>query len=195
MARGNAKARATLSRPAAQYTPWALHQWTERDLRREYTRLRDIAVKRLKRIGKEPGMQDAELDYWAGKVPKLSRMVDRLEIEDALSELSIFIANPEISTVGGIKERRRKQAAAWKKYTGSDRAPDVMTLREWWGYVQSEGLASVYASTEVVQYYHSTRGRRSKLTKDQFLQWLDRRSYWQERTAAGPESGSGGDTF
>ena len=60
MARGNARAHAALKRPASQYTPYALHEWAERDLRKEYTRLRDIDVKRLKRIGQDQEQRQTE---------------------------------------------------------------------------------------------------------------------------------------
>lgn len=194
MARGNARARASLKYNPSQYTPWALHGWSERELRREYTRLRDIAVKRLKRIKKEPSIRDEpDIAYWSKKVPKLSDMIDRMEIEDALSELAIFVSNPEISTVGEIRERREKQKKAWNALTGGTEPPDIMNLGEWWDYIKSAGIAELYPSDEVVTYYHAVRGRRSRLTEDQFRQWMESRAYWSDMAAAGPEPDSGSD--
>lgn len=195
MASGAAKARAKLKYAPEQYTPWSLHQWPERQLRQEYTRLRDIAVKRLKRIRGEPGLSDADTDYWASQTPKLSTLVSRLEIEDALANLSVFITNPEISTVGGIRERREKQKKAWNDLTGGTEPPDIMTLGEWWAYVKSVGLADMYPSDEIIAYYYEVRGVRSRLTGDQFRRWLDRRAYWSDMAASGPEPDSGSDTF
>ena len=197
MARGNARARATLKKHPSQYTPYALHGWDEKELRREYTRLRDIAVKRLKRIQKEPSVRDEpDISYWDGKVPKLSEMVDRLEIEDALAELSIFVANPEISTVGGIRERREKQREAWQKAAGSAaEPPSTMTLRDWLQYCRSAGIAEIYPSEEIVAYYHDVRGSRSRLTEDQFRQWMESRAYWADQAKAGPEPDSGSDSL
>lgn len=196
MARGNARARAALKKPASQYTPYALHGWDEKELRREYTRLRDIAVKRLKRIQKDPSVRDEpDISYWARKVPKLSEMVDRLEIEDALAELAIFVANPEISTVGGIKERREKQKKGFRAATGGTVSAGPATLRDWFGYLQSQGLLSIYPSGEVVEYYYNVGGDRSRLNADAFRRWLDNRDYWAGRTAEGPDPDSGSDTF
>ena len=50
VARGNAKARAALKYKPELYTPFALESWPDKDLRKEYSRLRDIAQKRIKRM-------------------------------------------------------------------------------------------------------------------------------------------------
>ena len=197
MASGNARARATLRYHPSQYTPWALHTWGEKQLRQEYTRLRDIAVKRTKRIKKEPGIRDEpDIKYWEKKMPKLSEMVDRLEIEDALADLAIFITNPEISTVGGIKSRREKQRRAWKEAVGDDEEPpDAMTLREWWQYIKSRGISDLYPSDEIVAYYYSVKGKRSRLTEEGFRQWMESKAYWADQSNAGPEPDSGSDSL
>lgn len=50
MAVGAAKARATLKYSSELYTPYALESWPDNQMRKEYTRLRDIAQKRIKRV-------------------------------------------------------------------------------------------------------------------------------------------------
>lgn len=195
MATGAAKARAKLKYAPEQYTPWSLHQWPERRLRQEYTRLRDIAVKRLKRIRREPGLSDADTDYWESQTPKLSSLVSRLELEDALANLSIFIANPEISTVGGIRERIKKEKSFYEHLTGSQYQANVMTRREWFSYMESEGLLGLYASEDIVQFYYEVAGKRARLNADSYRQWLGTRTYWYELTNSGPDPDSGSDTF
>lgn len=195
MARGNARARAVLKRPASWYTPYVLHQWTESDLRKEYTRLRDIAVKRLKRMGQDPELsQTMEYQYYKKRIPKLRDLVDRIEIEDFLADLAIFVANPEISTVGGVRERIKKQREFFKRSVGSGPWP-IMTLQQWTYYCKSEGLLEIYSSDEVVQYYYEVGGQTSKLTAEQFRQWLERRAYWDKQVEAGPEENSGSEVF
>ena len=197
MARGNARARAALKRPASQYTPYALHEWPESDLRKEYTRLRDIAVKRLKRMGQDQELrQTQEYKYYSKRIPKLRDLVDRIEIEDFLADIAIFVNNPEISTVGGVRERVKRQRKFFKQTIGDDEPlPSVMTLQQWTYYCKTEGLLEVYASSEVVQYYYETGGQTSRLTSEQFREWLDRRAYWDKEAAGGPEENSSSEVF
>lgn len=196
MARGNARARAALKRPASQYTPYALHEWPESDLRKEYTRLRDIAVKRLKRMGQDQELrQTQEYKYYSKRMPKLRDLVDRIEIEDFLADIAIFVNNPEISTVGGVRERIKRQRKFFKQTVADEPLPSVMTLQQWTYYCKTEGLLEVFASSEVVQYYYESGGQTSRLTADQFREWLDRRAYWDKEAAGGPEENSGSEVF
>lgn len=197
MARGNARARAALKRPASQYTPYALHEWPESDLRKEYTRLRDISVKRLKRMGQDQELrQTQEYKYYSKRMPKLRDLVDRIEIEDFLADIAIFVNNPEISTVGGVRERIKRQRKFFKQTIGDDEPlPSVMTLQQWTYYCKTEGLLEVFASSEIVQYYYESGGQTSRLTAEQFREWLDRRAYWDKEAAGGPEENSGSEVF
>ena len=196
MARGNARARARLKRPASQYTPYALHEWPESDLRKEYTRLRDIAVKRLKRMGQDQELrQSQEYKYYSKRMPKLRDLVDRIEIEDCLADLAIFVNNPEISTIGGVRDRIKRQRDFFKRTVADEQLPSVMTLQQWTYYCKTEGLLEVYASSEIVQYYYETGGQTSRLTAEQFREWLDRRAYWDNKAAEGPEEDSGSEVF
>ena len=107
MPKGAALPRAKLKYSALYYTPYSLHEWPDKELRQEYTRLRDIAVKRLKRMGQDPNIAQAqEYLYYSSRVPRLRDMIDRLEIEEALADVALFVRNPEISTLGGVRERR-----------------------------------------------------------------------------------------
>ena len=196
MARGNARARATLKRPASQYTPYALHDWPERDLRKEYTRLRDIAVKRLKRMGQDQELQQTqEYKYYSNRMPKLRDLVDRIEIEDYMADLAIFVSNPEISTVGGVRERIKRQRELFRSTVGDEPLPSVMTLQQWTYYCKTEGLLEVYGSSEIVQYYYETGGQTSRLTSEQFREWLERRAYWDIEVETGPEEHSSSEEF
>lgn len=95
------------------YTPSNLKAMLEGDkelssqVRKEYTRLRDVAQKRLKRL-KEAGYEDTEA-YRRNVVhyPKLKDIKTKSELAQRLSDLSRFIKS-ELSTVSGIKERERK---------------------------------------------------------------------------------------
>lgn len=93
------------------YTPSNLKAALENDnagaVRKEYTRLRNVAQKRLKRL-KAAGYEDLEayrknINHY----PVLKDIKTISELAQRLSDLSRFIKS-ELSTVSGIKERERK---------------------------------------------------------------------------------------
>ena len=78
----------------------------EKEVRKEYTRLRDISQKRLKRLA--AGYTDTEVykrNY--RHYPKLKNIKSKSELAQRLSDLSRFVASSQ-STVKGIKEREKK---------------------------------------------------------------------------------------
>ena len=116
-------------------------------------------------------------------------MIDRLEIEEALADVALFVRNPEISTLGGVRERMRKQAEGFRE-TVDDDIPDTATLQEWTYYAKCEGLLEIYPSDEVIQYYYEVGGDRKKLNKEAFIKWTEKQAYWTERGKDGPEQNS-----
>lgn len=95
-----------------QYTPESLIDMSEKDLRKEYTRYRDIAQKRLKRLKNEGFENSTIVNYFdGGEVPKLSSLKTKEDIAFGLAELKGFI-DAKQSTVKGmrtyIKEEREK---------------------------------------------------------------------------------------
>lgn len=95
-----------------EYTPEHLINMDEKQLRKEYTRYRDMAQKRLKRLRNEGfGKSDIANTFAGGEVPKLSSLKDKESIAFAMAELKAFI-DAKQSTVKGmreyIKEERQK---------------------------------------------------------------------------------------
>ena len=79
----------------------------EKEVRKEYTRLRDISQKRLKRLA-AAGYTDTEVyEKNVKHYPKLANIKSKSELAQRLSDLSRFIASSQ-STVKGIRERERK---------------------------------------------------------------------------------------
>lgn len=194
---GAARASATLRKPASEYTPFALHDWPERELRQEYTRLRDIAVKRLKRMGQDPEAREtAEYEYYSRRVPRLRDMPNRLEIERALANVSLFVRNPEISTVGGIHERKRREREAFTASTGIEEPAGGEyggDIGEWFGYLHNQGVLQAYDSEAVVQYYYEVSADRRLLNAELFRTWYYDQEKWRDIVSQGPDSG--GDIF
>lgn len=86
------------------YTPEELIFLDERELRSEYTRLRDIAQKRLKRLSSAGyGETETARHFKGGEVPKLSELNDKESIAFALADLKGFLDKKQ-STVTGARQ-------------------------------------------------------------------------------------------
>lgn len=158
MARGNAKARAALKYKPELYTPYALESWPEKELRKEYSRLRDIAMKRLKRLSKDPiaGTSDIYKEFSAG-FPTLKEIGNmRFLLEQQMADVARFVRT-EGSTVGGAK-------AAFKRKTKTggldvDEVPPSMytSLNEWLEIIKASGVY-YYPSDQPVMYWREKGG-------------------------------------
>lgn len=178
-ATGNATARATLRYDPEKYTPYMLHDWPLKDLRKEYTRLRDIAQKRIKRLRADPeGAQSKVLQIFPEGIPRISDMHgSRAQLESAMADLALFIRNPE-STVSGVHKANRARAKA----AGMDEEQDAgtyMSIDDWMAYAKAQGLDTLYDSEELRAYYFMAGGY--NLSKADFEEWLFQREQWEKR--------------
>lgn len=190
MASGNARARATLRQAEGAYTPWALRGWPERALRKEYTRLRDIARKRLQRLGADPEGQAANLyRQFMGGFPTLKSMGNRrADIERAMADLALFVRSG--TTVASVREENRRKAKTAGFSTGGFSPADWKSFGEWMEYAKASGILDVYDSDEIVQYYYQKGGR--ILSAADFERWRNEEDNYDEYTA---EDDSGSDMF
>lgn len=177
-ASGNATARATLRYEPENYTPYMLHDWPLRDLRKEYTRLRDIAQKRIKRLRADPeGAQSKVLQIFPEGIPRISDMHgSRAQLESAMADLALFIRNPE-STVSGVRVSNRRQA----RMVGileEQSASTYMTIDEWMAYLRAQGLLELYGSDEARAYYYEAGG--INLDIPDFERWNNEHESWKE---------------
>ena len=78
-----------------------------KEVRKEYTRLRDISQKRLKRLS-EAGYQETQTyKQNVAHFPKLKAIKSDYDLAQRLSDLARFITSPR-STVSGMKKTRSK---------------------------------------------------------------------------------------
>lgn len=178
-ATGNATARATLRYDPENYTPYMLHDWPLKDLRKEYTRLRDVAQKRIKRLRADPeGAQSKVLQIFPEGIPRISDMHgSRAQLESAMADLALFIRNPE-STVSGVHKANRARAKA----AGMDEEQDAgtyMSIDEWMAYARAQGLDTLYDSEELRAYYFMAGGY--NLSRADFEEWMFQREQWEKR--------------
>ena len=82
-------------------------------LKNEYTRIRDIAHKRISRLGKSEFKKSAAYQAHKMDFPKL-RNLDPRDIPKAMADMVKFL-QAKTSTVSGQRSRKRKTMEAWKK--------------------------------------------------------------------------------
>ena len=177
-ASGNATARATLRYDPENYTPYMLHDWPLRDLRKEYTRLRDIAQKRIKRLRADPeGAQSNVLQIFQEGIPRIRDMHgSRAQLESAMADLALFIRNPE-STVSGVHTANRARA----RMIGMEEeqsASTYMTIDEWMAYLRAQGVQELYGSDVARAYYYEAGG--INLDIPDFELWRADNEAWKE---------------
>lgn len=195
MARGNATARARLSRPENWYTPVSLHDWPERELRQEYTRLRDIMHKRIVRMGQDQELRTTEeYRYLSSHLPRLRDISDRQELERALADVAWFLRNPEISTVSGVRQRAERVRSMARETMGEIDEQYFGQLGDWFAYCHAHGLDEIYNSDEIVEYFYTAPDRRY-LNKQDFIAWTEGQNAWEREVSIGPEPVSSSEDF
>lgn len=170
------EASAKLTRPAEAYTPIALHQWAERDLRKEYSRLRSIARKRLERFKGTEWTQTAIYKRNKNRYKPLSQIKSRSELERLTADVALFVT-AKTSTVSGLKAQRERTVKTMQEhgYTFVS-AVNIRDIWEWLEEVRSSGLGQVLDSGEAVYYYAEVGGNERSLTVEKFEKWLEKRA-------------------
>ena len=119
------------------YSPSDLRGVDEKELRKEYTQLRDIAQKRLKRLIKEDP-DNKTVAYHPEGFKKLADIKSASELRLALSELSRFINTPS-STIAGqkkINDAREKVLSDNGFLTGRESKEEKKALMRFVNYVE-----------------------------------------------------------
>lgn len=169
MATGAAKASASLTYAPELYTPYALESWPDSQMRKEYTRLRDIAQKRLKRLSQDPisGTSDVYKEFAAGFPTIKSMRVDRKALEQALADVSRFVRS-KVSTVGGAREEFKQKMKVGGIDTADIPEEQYTALSEWWEIVKASGVY-YYPSDQPVMYWREKGGYNVSI--DDFTAW------------------------
>lgn len=168
MAKGAAAPRATLKYDAERYTPGHVQEWDDADLRKEYTRLRDIAQKRLKRIAQDKRARTSDIyKEFKGGFPKLRDITSKKELGQALADVSRFVRSKG-STVGGAKEifKRRLQIAGIRE----EDVRNEYSIDEWMEIVRTQYGRELFDSDLAIQYYNNSAG--INLTIEDYEKWL-----------------------
>lgn len=96
------------------YSPQQLRKMSDAELRKEYSRLRSVANKRIERLEKAGFGSSREVGYNAGVYLPLGAIESRRELVSLTSQVSKFLAAKR-STVSGQRESIRRSVATWNR--------------------------------------------------------------------------------
>lgn len=122
-----------LERDRGDYTPFAIQEiWTEREARKEYSRLRNIVVKRLKRI-EEVDPEAKILKRWQPDAFKTLKEIKNMrELSHLLSDVA-YLVNAKTASLTG-REQMKKEAIEELRKQGLD--IDTKNLKEFGDFME-----------------------------------------------------------
>lgn len=149
--------------------------WSEKDIRREYSRLRDIAHKRLQRLERSEPESYAYKQNVGQYAP--ARELSTGEIKDLLPDLARFIT-AKAGSVSGIRSIRKQTLETLHKrgYTFVNKK----NLREFGDYMEQfrarKELHSI-GSVEAAEFYGWTVKHKIPIetVKENFSKWVEHR--------------------
>lgn len=177
------------------YTREALRNskvWTDQLIRREYSRLRDIAQKRLERLGRNEPESYAYRANVGQYAPARGQTTEELRTQ--LPLLAKFIA-AKTGSVKGIQEQRRKAVLSLKEkgFTFINNS-NIRAFGEFMdAFRAKKGAARSYGSFEAGELFEFTQehGIDPERVKKDFAKWLAQqrklRTYVRKRNKAGEE--------
>lgn len=157
------------------YNPqYLINNYTASEIRKEYSRLRAIAVKRLSRLTKAGFGKSSAYKYNATNTKKLSELTER-QVPLALSQLARFIHNP-LSTATGQYELRAQKIKKLQSYGYDVTKENFQNFTEFMELLSEQAVDLQYDSEAVVELWEATRYKVSptQLAKD-LETWLENR--------------------
>jgi len=157
------------------YNPqYLINNYTASEIRKEYSRLRAIAVKRLSRLTKAGFGKSSAYKYNATNTKKLSELTER-QVPLALSQLARFIHNP-LSTATGQYELRAQKIKKLQSYGYDVTEENFQNFTEFMELLSEQAADLQYDSEAVVELWEATRYKVSptQLAKD-LETWLENR--------------------
>lgn len=161
------------------YTPRNLERMDPKEVRREYTRLRDIAQKRLKRIelaskGATDWTRTETYKTYRNGVPKLSD-ISKEHMPYELSKLARWIER-DYSRIGYLKKRMRSSIKKLHErgytFVNEKNFIDFTAFMEEY---RRQKLDNVYGSPDAVELYGALqkRGISSTDVYNDFMDWME----------------------
>ena len=164
------RARAVLNKPREAYTVSSIElagTFSYAEARKEYSRLRNIALKRLDRLA-QAGYSDSDIyKYNAGRYPTLKEISTNRQLYEALSSLAWFIT-AKGSTVSGQREYEETMRSTLSERFGTPEDMDLKKFGAFMEYMRAKYQGKDYDSERSARVY------RESLKKGITLQQLER---------------------
>lgn len=165
---------AKLAFPSAVYNPLGLKNLEAADVRKEYSRLRAIAQKRVKRL---------ESSEWGDtrymrRIPELSKVRDLTDaqLRARTSDLARWIMS-RTSSVSGLNRARRMAVATiderYPKLRGKITVENWRQFGEFMEYAREVHQGRMYDSERVAEFYTKNEGMDADDLLDEFDQWME----------------------
>lgn len=157
------------------YNPqYLVNEYTSSEIRKEYSRLRAIAVKRLFRLAKAGFGKSSAYKYNVTNTKKLSELTDR-QVPLALSQLARFIENP-LSTVTGQKDLRTQKITKLQSQDYDVTEENFQNFTDFMELLAQQATDLEYDSEATVELWEATRYKvdPSVIAKD-LESWLKNR--------------------
>lgn len=150
---------------------------TEKELREEFNRLRDIAQKRLKRLEASEFKGEQIATRHQGGFKRLRDIRNPAEMAAALADMANFIA-ARTSTVGGQRRAQKKTLQSLQKHGyGFINKGNLKAFGDFMDIVRAKELAgSVFDSARLYQVFKFGHKHNipSEVLEKNFLFWYDR---------------------
>lgn len=154
-----------LNFPIFDYNPQKLQKYNMRELRKEYTRLRNAAEKRLKRLMQSEFYDTQAVAYNAGLYLPLKAIQSESELRHLLSDVARFLIS-EQGSVTGQREIMKRNVQIWRDEKGYDfiNEGNIRAWVEFLDYVDAvEGhvyeVSSMADAFEEMKLTNETRGK------------------------------------
>lgn len=157
------------------YNPqYIVNNYSPSEIRKEYSRIRAIAVKRLSRLAKSGFGETSVYKYNVFNTKKLSELTEK-QIPLALSQLARFIDNP-LSTVTGQKAQRKQKIEKLRSYGYDVTEKNFQSFVDFMELLSQQAIDLQYDSEAVVELWEATRDKVSPATIAKDLDsWLENR--------------------
>lgn len=158
--------------------------FTDKELRREYSRLRKVAEKRIKRMGQTEWARSKTYQYNVGIYPNLVNVPNKSELSHLLSDLARFLS-ASTGSISGLEEQRTKALESLK-----EAGLENITTENWWDFVDMmEWIRDQkqYDPSSAARMIDELQENDQEITRDNFKHYWD---LWQaHKPLAPPEPG------
>lgn len=157
------------------YNPqYLMNNYSPSEIRKEYSRIRAIAVKRLTRLAKAGFGETPVYKYNVFNTKKLSELAEK-QVPLALSQLACFLENP-LSTVTGQKAQRKQKIEKLQSYGYDVNEKNFQSFVDFMELLTQQAIELQYDSEAVVELWEASRDKVSPaaIAKD-LDSWLENR--------------------